>query len=34
VARIRLLQAGLLKEMGDGCTYRCDLYRRYFEARL
>ena len=43
VARIRLLQAGLLQETGDpaksmrdyrGCACRCDLYRRYFEGRL
>jgi len=30
----RLLRAGLVKGRGEVCTYRCDLYRMYFEDKL
>ncbi|HNT74877.1 MAG TPA: AAA-like domain-containing protein [Anaerolineae bacterium] len=30
----RLLRAGLVKGEHNECTYRCDLYRRYFEGKL
>ncbi len=33
-ARFRLLRAGLLTDVGDGCGCRCELYHRYFEATL
>jgi hypothetical protein len=33
-ARFRLVQAGLLRESGDACAPRCELYRRYFQDRL
>ena len=34
MAFYRLLQAGLVKGSGNICTYRCDLYRQYFEDKL
>jgi hypothetical protein len=30
----RLLQAGLIKGSGDAYTYRCDLYKQYFQDKL
>jgi hypothetical protein len=30
----RLLRAGLVKGSGDRCTYRCGLYRMYFQEKL
>jgi len=30
----RLLQAGLIKGSGDAYTYRCDLYKKYFQDKL
>lgn len=31
-AAYRLVRAGLLADLGDGYQFRCNLYRRYFEA--
>ena len=33
-ALFRLLQAGLIKGSGDAYTYRCDLYKQYFQDKL
>jgi hypothetical protein len=30
----RLLQTGLLKGSSERCTWRCDLYRKYFQEKL